>query len=93
MQTPLPSVGMAYAAIQQEEAQRDVLNISLEDLDVSAMFNKGVFENNKLNHDNTKFLTYTSCGGKGHSKVKCWSVVGYPKWHHKHKKSGQKSKW
>lgn len=36
------------------------------------------------------------CGGKGHNKKNCWSVVGYPKWHSKYKRNVNNmsaSKW
>lgn len=76
---PLPAVEMAYAAIQQEEAQRDVL--SSADLEINAMYSRGNVD---------KLSTCPACGGKGHSQDKCWSVVGYPKWHYKNRKPGQK---
>lgn len=66
-----------YAAIQQEEAQRDVLNLSLDDHDVSTMFSKGASDNSRFGSD--KSINCTACGGKGHNKMKCWTVVGYPK--------------
>lgn len=80
MQNPLPSVEIAYTAIQQEESQSDVL--SNTDIELSAMFSKS--------HIDSRSLTCTACGGKGHSGDKCWSIVGYPKWHHKYKKPIQR---
>lgn len=80
MQHPLPTVEMACAVIQQEESQRSVL--SLSEIEASAMYTKRVFD--------SKPAQCTACGGKGHLSDKCWSVVGYPPWHLKHKKFPQK---
>ncbi|XP_021840763.1 uncharacterized protein [Spinacia oleracea] len=80
MQSPLPSVESACAVIQQEETQRDVLvhNGGLEG-DTSAMYSKG-----GMNIERTG--SCTACGIKGHSSERCWTVVGYPKWHYKYSK-------
>lgn len=77
MQNPLPLVETAYTAIQQEETQRNVLNLSLDYLDVSAMFSKGASDNNRFCPN--KSINCTACGGKGHNKIKCWTIVGFPK--------------
>lgn len=29
--------------------------------------------------------TCSACKVKGHTREKCWTVIGYPKWHPKHK--------
>lgn len=76
MLQPLPTVEVADAAIQQEESQSDLL--SRADIELSAMFTKSNLE--------SRNVSCTACGGRGHSADKCWTVVGYPKWHHKHKK-------
>ncbi|XP_074364292.1 uncharacterized protein LOC141705113 [Apium graveolens] len=73
---PLPTIEVAYAAIQQEESQSDLL--SRADIELSAMFSKSNLE--------SRNVSCTACGGRGHSADKCWTVVGYPKWHHKYKK-------
>lgn len=76
---PLPSVEMACAAIQQEESQKDVLKPTFSyDNDVSAMLSKM-----SVNADRS--LLCSVCSGKGHSKDKCWNIIGYPKWHYKYK--------
>ncbi|XP_074337483.1 uncharacterized protein LOC141674676 [Apium graveolens] len=72
MLSPLPSIETASAALQQEEAHREVLNINKVDNDVMAMFSK-------FNPD--KHIVYNVCGVKGHKGEKCWTVIGYPKWH------------
>ncbi|XP_074333896.1 uncharacterized protein LOC141671522 [Apium graveolens] len=87
MSVPLPSVEMACAVIQQEESQRDLLNQSVAfDGDVAAMYSKG----NGDRFFGDRSLTCTACGYRGHSQERCWTVTGYPKWHHKYRKPGQK---
>ncbi|XP_074341850.1 uncharacterized protein LOC141679244 [Apium graveolens] len=64
MLSPLPSVEMASAAIQQEESQRDILKNPLTcDSDMSAMYSKTSFNPRKP-------LVCGTCGGKGHSSDK-----------------------
>ncbi|KAL2902579.1 Retrovirus-related Pol polyprotein from transposon TNT 1-94 [Bienertia sinuspersici] len=58
MQSPLPSVEAACAQLQQEETQRDVMQISKLSLESSAMYGKGQSERTEL--------ICTACGGKGH---------------------------
>ncbi|XP_074322732.1 uncharacterized protein LOC141659703 [Apium graveolens] len=78
MSSPLPSVEMACAAIQQEESQRDVLhNLKNNDDDISAMFSRG----NQIIPE--KSVMCTACKRKGHTADVCWTVTGYPKWHYK----------
>lgn len=81
MLTPLPSVDIAYASIQQEESQSDML-INNE-VELSAM-------NIRAYQDNKQHVLCNACGGRGHNGERCWSVVGYPRWHHKYKKPPQK---
>lgn len=72
---PLPSVESVSASLQQEEAQREVLHLGKTDNDVSAMFSKIQID---------KTIVCSACGVKGHRGEKCWTVVGYPKWHSRH---------
>lgn len=72
MLSPLPSVETASAALQQEEAQREVLNISKVDNDAMAMFSR-------FNPD--KHIICNVCRVKGHKGERCWTVIGYPQWH------------
>lgn len=76
--TPLPSVEVASAALQQEEAQRELLNLNKLDPETVALFSKS----NPVKFD--KPLLCSVCGGRGHKSDTCWDVVGYPKWHSKH---------
>lgn len=74
---PLPSVEMACAVIQQEESQKSVFNQSAAvDTDISAMFSKG---------NTDRPVSCTACGGRNHVTDKCWTVVGFPKWHSRYK--------
>ncbi|KAL8096380.1 hypothetical protein AgCh_037368 [Apium graveolens] len=63
-------------AKKQEESQRDVLTIP--ELEFSAMLSKKSID--------SRVVVCTACGGKGHTSEKCWTVIGYPSWHLKHKK-------
>ncbi|KAL2935013.1 Retrovirus-related Pol polyprotein from transposon TNT 1-94 [Bienertia sinuspersici] len=76
MRTPLPSVKEACASIQQEEMQNEVFKMSKMNLESSAMYSQQKPSENSC----------TACGKKGHTVEKCWTVVGYPRWHPKHKK-------
>ncbi|VFQ61063.1 unnamed protein product [Cuscuta campestris] len=75
MMTTLPSVEFACSSLQQEESQRCVLNPMKAPLESSAMYSKGA----------TDPETCSACGVKGHPRERCWTVIGYPKWHPKHK--------
>lgn len=82
MMSPLPSVEVVCAVIQQEESQKEVLSYGgVGESDVMAVFSKRVGD---------KILECASCGRKGHTRDKCWEVTGYPKWHYKHKPGVQK---
>ena len=76
---PLPSVESASAIIQQEEAQRELSQSSKSaSSDILAMYSKGTTTTSP------KIFNCTTCGGKGHTSDRCWSVIGYPRWHPKH---------
>ena len=76
--TPLPSVEVASAALQQEEAQHELLPMNKLDPESSAMFTKTY----PIKFD--KSFACPACGGKGHKSDRCWTIIGYPKWHFKH---------
>ncbi|XP_074337675.1 uncharacterized protein LOC141674873 [Apium graveolens] len=69
LSNPLPSVETASAALQQEEAQRDLLNTTKADTESMAMYSK---TQNPRNSN----LQCTHCGVKGHSTERCWTVIG-----------------
>lgn len=75
MHQPLPTVEIASAVLQQEEAQREVLHLNKTENSMMAMFGKAKSD---------KPIVCNVCGVKGHRGNKCWTVVGYPYWHPKH---------
>lgn len=79
MRTPLPTVEEACASLIQEEAQKEVLNISKLTLESSAMYNKNNAEGG-----------CTVCGGKNHGAETCWHVVGFLKNHPKNRQPQKK---
>ncbi|XP_074363493.1 uncharacterized protein LOC141704045 [Apium graveolens] len=86
MITPLPSVEMACAVIQQEESQKEVLKGAYSyDTDVSAMLSK-------TSVSAERSLSCSICGRKGHTRDKCWNIVGSPRWNYKHKPSPSNSR-
>lgn len=76
LMTPLPSVETASAALQQEEAQRDLLNTPKPDTETMAMYSRSQLG---------RPMQCTTCGVKGHTQDRCWTKIGYPPWHPKHK--------
>ncbi|KAL8144971.1 hypothetical protein AgCh_003257 [Apium graveolens] len=77
MLNPLPTVETACASLEQEEAQRSLLNTFKPPLtDVMAMYSK---TNNSR--------PCTACKGKGHTAERCWTLVGFPKWHSRYNPS------
>lgn len=83
MQIPLPNIKAVCAFIQQEESQRNVLNGSLADVEYAAMYSKP--------NTDSRPPVCSHCGGKGHFSDRCWTVIGYPKWHLKHKRPNVRS--
>lgn len=75
MMTPLPSVEMVCSMVQQEESQKEVCLNEKNETEVSTMYSRGT--------DMCK-----ECGMKGRASDRCWTVVGYPKWHPKSKDNG-----
>lgn len=75
LQIPLPTLEVACSALEQEEAQRSMLNIGKTSSDLMAM-------NVKTNTQRAA-VTCNVCGVKGHISKKCWQVIGYPRWHPK----------
>uniref|UniRef100_A0A803LHW6 Uncharacterized protein n=1 Tax=Chenopodium quinoa TaxID=63459 RepID=A0A803LHW6_CHEQI len=94
MFTPLPTVESACSMLQQEESQREILLMTKNEPEISAMYNRNSGNQGNLGNPG-HFVSNiggsgksTGCnvyGVKGHGPDRCWKVIGYPSWHHKHK--------
>lgn len=96
LMNPIPTLSQCYAMLLQEENQRDVHNLDgfnygnvalnvrsnvqgkFTNKTASSAQNSGGFLK-KQNVDSTLVCEY--CHMSGHSKDKCFCVVGYPSWH------------
>lgn len=76
MMIPLQNVESACSVLRQEEAQRELLKT---DDSLSAMYGKSNLPRNQID----RVITCSACGIMGHNGERCWTVVGYPKWHPK----------
>ncbi|PWA50769.1 hypothetical protein CTI12_AA290690 [Artemisia annua] len=74
LNSPLPSVEVACALLQQEESQRGVFGSGQIGVESTALYSKGE------NKDKCSI-----CGFKWHPPDKCWGKIGYPTWHYKYK--------
>jgi len=83
--SPLPSVESACSILQQEELQMEVLEEEKTVLEFSALYEKG--HEVLLSKGSEDRCGYG--GNKGHSRDKCWKIIGYPKWHPRSKKFPQ----
>lgn len=84
MSIPLPTVAMACSVIQQEESQKAALSDNQVHESV-AMYSK------VHNSADKNVGGCPECGRKGHGREDCWRLIGYPKWHSKHKRVGNSS--
>ena len=80
LMNPLPSVESVYSMIQQEELQRQVLEDVQFGVESSALLSKNVE------------VRCSVCGNKGHTKEKCWQIIGYLSWHPRSKKNPQRKR-
>jgi len=60
--------------LQQEELQRQVLESAHVKPEFSALLSKTTEIRGGDNR-------CTVCNNKGHTRDKCWQIIGYPSWH------------
>ncbi|XP_074347249.1 uncharacterized protein LOC141686088 [Apium graveolens] len=75
LNTHLPYVEIACSALEQEEAQRNLLGLNKEGGEVMAM--------NIIRVNPDRNAVCTTCGVKGHVSEICWQNISYPRWHPK----------
>ncbi|KAK9923368.1 hypothetical protein M0R45_031790 [Rubus argutus] len=92
LMNPLPSVRQAYAAIQQEEKQRELGSSTAMPSNMAAMMVHGSNNNWRSKTHNTgtgnrnkEPFECAYCGGEYHREATCWKKNGYPPGHPKHK--------
>lgn len=68
MLTLLPSVETTCSMIQQEESQREVLNLGKSEIESSAIFSKSHDSAVTYRRNDEKCL---ECGNKGHPRTRC----------------------
>ncbi|XP_074373858.1 uncharacterized protein LOC141714225 [Apium graveolens] len=82
MSATLPNVGQAVSILQQEEAQRNQLHSVTPDLELSAKYSRSTQPRSSYNQ---RSVQCSACNVKGHTRERCWTVIGYPPWHPKHR--------
>ncbi|KAF5475550.1 hypothetical protein F2P56_007348 [Juglans regia] len=72
--SPLPSLDKTFSLILQEERQRQARNTALPTSELSALLAYQNFSKKKDRSD----LVCHHCGKVGHTKEKCYKLVGFP---------------
>lgn len=81
MLNPLPLIEIAWASLEQKEAQRFFLNTSKPPLTYAmALYSKTQI---------SRQITCTGCKGRGHVTEKCWTIVSFLKWHSRYNLSAK----
>jgi len=83
--SPLPTVEVICGLLQQKELQKQVLEGLKFATEGAALISKGV--DNRISEQGC-----TECGNKGHTREKCWLIIGYPPWHPRSKRSSPGSR-
>ena len=92
---PIPELEECYALVRLEDVRCGVMNGQLENSEASAMVTRNLIETGPLNTSKTKkrpihpktanggdklSYKYTHCDQIGHTKSRCYELVGYPEW-------------
>lgn len=83
---PLPSVGQAYSIVAQEESHRSLMSTAPQVLEPASIF---YYARGKFNDKKKELITCEYCKWTGHSKEKCYKLVGYPVGHRLHRAMGK----
>lgn len=78
---PIPELEECYTLVRREDVRRGVMNGQLENSEASAM----VIRNRSIqlktaNGGNKPSYKCTHCDQTGHTKNRCYELVGYPEW-------------
>ena len=85
LMNPLPTVEVICGMLQQEELQKQVLEGLKFASEGAALISKA--GDNRVNESGC-----TECGNKGHTRDKCWLIIGYPSWHPRSRRGSPSSR-
>ena len=108
---PIPELEECYALVRREDVRRGVMNGQLENSEASAMVTRNQSNQNRspkhwqdqkrpihpktANGGDKSSYKCTHCDQTGHTKSRCYELVGYPEWwdhsHDSRKKNSKKA--
>ncbi|CAO2817531.1 unnamed protein product [Amaranthus hypochondriacus] len=82
---PLPTLDMAYAAIQREILRRGIMNHTSSSGQNPSEIGCGLIahrrsERSSLRQEDRTNLKCSYCGGSRHTNDECFKLIGYPEW-------------